>query len=80
MPNSNADAERTFSTFMDILTIKINRLSAERVDALVTKIIKLNALKSLLEHIDIYDDFPLKMTAENVHKPSVKRAKSARRF
>ena len=41
LPNSNVDAQRTFSAFPDILTKKRNILSAENVDVLVTIIIKL---------------------------------------
>ena len=34
LPHSNADAERTFSTIIDILTDKHNRISAESVNSL----------------------------------------------
>ena len=43
-------------------------------------IIRLNSHKTLPQHINIDDDFLLRMTAENVYKPMAKRAKSASRF
>ena len=69
LSNSNAD---TLSDFPDILIKKRNRLSAVNVDALVTTKIKLNARKTLPQHMEIHDDLLLKMTSQNVYKPTTK--------
>lgn len=73
LPNSNADAERTFSVFPDTVTKKRVKLSTETTDALVTTKIKYTARNELPALIDIDENLLSRMESKIVYEPRKKK-------
>jgi len=71
LPNSNADAERTFSMLTDVKTKKRNKLSAIHVQAMCVFKLNLRARGKTAQTMDVDTRHLALMSSENLHETNI---------